>query len=242
MRHYADQVATAESVDDRSFLGMLDAADRAYLHSLGEPRTYRAGARPIVQGDHSDTVFLLISGLLKVTVDTTDGREVVLSLLGPGDLFGEFEVIEGGAPVRTAGNVAVEDVACLVIEGERFLAALTSRPAVALALMRVLIGRLSAADRRREASASMDAGHSLADYLVELADRYGRARASGIDVTFPLSQEELAGLISCSRDSAVRGLATLRAKGLIRTMRRRIVITDLEGLRRFASGPRAHSL
>lgn len=241
MHYYADQVAIAESVDRRSFLGMLDAADQQFLRSLGEPRAFRAGARPIVQGDHSDTVFLLVSGLLKVTVDTPDGHEVVLSLLGPGDLFGEFEVIEG-ASVRMAGNVAVEEVDCLAIEGERFLTALTSRPAVALALMRVMIGRLSAADRRRAASASMDVGHSLAGYLVELADRYGMARESGIDVTFPLTQEELAGLISCSRDSAVRGLGTLRARGLIRTMRRRIVVTDIDGLRRFASGQRAHAL
>jgi CRP/FNR family transcriptional regulator, cyclic AMP receptor protein len=221
MHYYADQVAIAESVDHRSFLGMLDPTDGEFLLTLGEPRTFRAGARPIVQGDHSDTVFLVISGLVKVTVDTPDGREVVLSLLGPGDLLGEFEIIEGGASVRMAGNVAVQRLECLVIAGERFMTALRSRPALALALMRVLVGRLSAADRRREASASME-------------DRYGMAGESGIDVAFPLTQEDLAGLISCSRDSAVRGLGTLRKRGLIRTMRRRIVVTDLDGLRRFA--------
>jgi len=242
MHYYAGQVALAESVDHRSFLGMLDAPDREFLRSIGEPRTFRAGARPIVQGDHSDTVFLVISGLLKITIDTADGREVVLSLLGPGDLCGEFEVIEGGESVRMAGNVAVQEVDCLVIAGERFMAALAARPTLARALMRVLIGRLGAADRRREASASMDVGRSLASYLVELADRYGMARESGIDVAFPLTQEELAALISCSRDSAVRGLATLRTRGLVRTLRRRIVVTDLDGLRRFASGSRAHSL
>ena len=243
MHYYADQVAIAESVDHRSFLGMLGPADREFMVSLGEPRTFRAGARPIVQGDHSDTVFLVISGLVKVTVDTPDGREVVLSLLGPGDLLGEFEVIEGGASVRMAGNVAVEKLDCLVIAGERFMTALASRPALAMALMRVLVGRLSAADRRREASASMYVAASLATFLIELADRYGMARDSGVAVTFPLTQEELAGLNSCSRDSAVRGLGTLRTRGLIRTSRRRIIVTDLDGLRRFAGGPgRARSL
>ena len=237
MRNYPGRVDLAESVDRRSFLGLLEPADQDFLLALGEPRTFRAGARPIVQGDHSDTVFLVLSGLVKVTVDTPDGREVVLSLLGPGDLLGEFEVIEGGASARSAGNVAVEKLDCLVITGERFMSALASRPALALALVRVLVGRLSAADRRREASASMDVGRSLASYLIELTDQYGMARESGIDVAFPLTQEELAGLISCSRDSAVRGLGTLRTRGLIRTMRRRIVVTDLDGLRRFASGP-----
>lgn len=243
MHHYADQVAVAESVDHRSFLGMLEPADREFLLALGEPRTFRAGARPIVQGDHSDTVFLVISGLVKVTVDTPGGLEVVLSLLGPGDLLGEFEVIEGGASGRMAGNVAVQRLECVVIAGERFMTALVSRPALALALVRVLVDRLSAADRRREASASKDVGRSLAAYLIELVDRYGLARESGIDVAFPLTQGELAGLISCSRDSAVRGLRTLRTRGLITTMRRKIVVTDLAGLRHFASGPgRARSL
>lgn len=226
----------AGSVDHRSFFGMLDPADRTYLLSLGEPRIFRAGARPIVQGDHSDTVFLIRSGWVKVIVDTPDGRELVLSLLGPGDLLGEFEVIEGGVSVRSAGNVAVEKLDCLVISGERFLAALASRPAIALTVMRVLVSRLSSADRRREATASMDVAHSLASYLLELADRYGTTRGSGVDLAFPLTQEELAALISCSRDSAVRGLGTLRTRGLITTMRRRIVVTDLDGLRHFARG------
>ena len=242
MHYYADQVAS-ESVDHRSFLGLLDPVDRDFLLTLGESRTFRAGARPIVQGDHSDAVFLVISGLVKVTVDTPDGREVVLSLLGPGDLLGEFEVIEGGMSARSAGNVAVQTVECLVMAGDSFMTALASRPALALAMVRVLVGRLHAADRRREASASMDVGRNLASYLIELADRYGMASESGIDVAFPLTQDELAALISCSRDSAVRALGTLRARGLITTRRRRIVVTDFEGLRRFASGQgRARSL
>ncbi len=236
MQDYADRVDIAESVHHRSFLGMLDLADREFLLSLGEPRTFPEGTRLIVQGDQGDTVFLVITGLVKVSVDTLDGREVTLSLLGPGDLLGEFEVIEGGTSVRMAANSAVQELHCLVITGERFMTALAARPALARALLRVLIGRVAAADRRREASASMDVGRSLASCLVELADRYGMARDSAIDVAFPLTQEELAGLISCSRDSAVRALGTLRARGLIRTMRRKIVVTDLDGLRSFASG------
>lgn len=88
-------MAVAETVEYRSFLGMLDPADRAALLRLGGSKRFRAGARIIVQGDHSDTVFLVLSGLVKVALDTADGREIVLSVLGPGDLRGEFEVLEG---------------------------------------------------------------------------------------------------------------------------------------------------
>jgi len=83
-------------------LGRLEPADRAFLLRLGHPKRFRKGARIIVQGDHSDTVFLSLSGLVKVTLDTPDGREIVLAVLGAGELLGEFEVIEGRPHVRRA--------------------------------------------------------------------------------------------------------------------------------------------
>ena len=228
-------MGSGEVVDRRSYLGRLEPADRAFLLRLGRPQRFGKGARIIVQGDHSDTVFLALSGLVKVTLDTPDGREVVLSVLGAGDLLGEFEVIEG-LPQRTAGNVAVLPVECRTIPGEEFMAALQAHPQMLLAMVRVILSRLAAADRRREASASMGVARSLATFLVELVDRYGTPDGSGIDISIHLTQEELASLISTSRDSAVRGLSALRTRGLIATRRRQIVVTDLDGLRRYASG------
>ncbi len=228
-------MADGERVDHRSYLGRLEPADRAFLLRLGRPRRFSEGARIIVQGDHSDNVFLALSGLTKVTLDTPDGREIVLSVLGAGDLLGEFEVLEG-VPQRTAGNVAVLPVECRVIPGDEFMAALEARPRMLLAMVRVILSRLAAADRRRQASASMGASRSLASFLVELVDRYGTPDGSSIDISIRLTQEELASLISTSRDSAVRGLSTLRTRGLIATRRRQIVVADLDGLRRYASG------
>lgn len=228
-------MASGEVVDHRSYLGRLEPADRAFLLRLGHPKRFRKGARIIVQGDHSDNVFLTLSGLIKVTLDTPDGREIVLSVLGAGDLLGEFEVIDG-MPQRSAGNVAVLPVECRVIPGDEFMAALETRPQMLLAMVRVILSRLRAADRRREASASMGVSRNLASFLVELVDRYGTPDGSAIDITVHLTQEELASLMSTSRDSAVRGLSTMRARGLIATRRRQIVVTDLDGLRRYASG------
>jgi CRP-like cAMP-binding protein len=227
-------MASGEVVDHRSFLGRLEPADRAFLLRLGHPKRFGKGARIIVQGDHSDTVFLTLSGLVKVTLDTPDGREIVLAVLGAGDLLGEFEVIDG-RPQRTAGNVAVLPVECRVIPGDEFMASLETHPQMLLVMVRVIISRLRAADRRREASASMGVSRSLASFLVELVDRYGTSDGSVIDISIHLTQEELASLMSTSRDSAVRGLSTLRTKGLIATSRRQIVVTDLDGLRRYAS-------
>jgi CRP/FNR family cyclic AMP-dependent transcriptional regulator len=230
-----------EAVDHRSYLGRLEPADREFLLRLGRPRRFGKGARIIVQGDHSDSVFVTLSGLTKVTLDTPDGREVVLAVLGAGDLLGEFEVIEGNSQ-RAAGNVAMQPVECREIPGEEFMDALATRPQMLLVLVRVVLSRLGAADRRREASASMGAARSLASFLVELVERYGTPDGSAIDLNVQLTQEELASLISTSRDTAVRGLSMLRTRGLIATRRRQIVVTDLEGLRHYASGTRPASV
>ena len=227
-------MASGEMVDHRSLLGRLEPADRAFLLRLGHPKRFRKGARIIVQGDHSDTVFLSLSGLVKVTLDTPDGREIVLAVLGAGEVLREFEVIEG-RPQRSAGTVAVLPVECRVIPGDEFMASLETHPQILLALVRVIISRLGAADRRREASASMGVSRSLASVLVELVDRHGTAEGSVIDIGIHLTQEELASLMSTSRDSAVRGLSTLRTRGLVATRRRQIVVTDLDGLRHYAS-------
>jgi CRP-like cAMP-binding protein len=111
---------------------------------------------------------------------------------------------------------------------------LTSHPRAAYELLRAIIKRLRAADRRRTESGSADVGHRLARFLLELADERGQAGPGGIDIELPVTQAELASQIAASRESAVRALTRLRSQGLIATGRRRITIVDADGLRSYA--------
>jgi CRP/FNR family transcriptional regulator, cyclic AMP receptor protein len=217
-----------------SFLDLLNADDRSALLCLGRPRAYRRGASITVQGDHSDTVFVLLRGWVKVILDTVDGQEIVLSVLGPGDLLGEFEAIDGDGGPRTAGNVSLEPVNCQVLVGDEFRAYLENHPRAALTLMRVIIHRLRTADRRRTDSGSLDTVHRLSRLLVELADAHGRPTKVGLEIEIPLKQQELASLISSSRESVVRALRSLRSRGLVATGRHRISVCDLAALRQHA--------
>jgi CRP-like cAMP-binding protein len=221
------------------FVGLLAPADRAAFDALGFARHYRRGAQLAVQGDRRDTVFVITSGRVKVTLDAGDGRHVVVSILGRGDLVGEFEAIEGAGHPRAGSSVALEDVACRAISAEAFRAYLDHHPQAALVLLRVVIRRLRAADRRRRDSGSLDAPHRLARLLleqVELADVDLSQHAAGdpIELDLPLTQDELAGVIGASRESVVRALTALRDRDLITTARRRITIRDHDGLRHFA--------
>lgn len=216
-----------------SILGMLDPDDRATLLGAGRLRRYRRGAPIISQGDHGDTVFVLLSGRVKVTVTTADGREILLAVDGPGELLGEFEAIERAGGPRAADNVALEDVECRAMTGQEFRDVLASSPSIPLVLLRWAVRRLHFADRRRVDAASFDTTRRLARLLLELADDLGHVDPSQVEIDIPLTQEELASLIAASRDAVVRALTSLRSRHLIATARRRITILDLDALRRY---------
>ena len=216
-----------------SVLGMLDPDDRAALLAAGRPRRYRRGAPIISQGDHSNTVFVLLSGRVKVTVNTADGREILLAVNGPGELLGFFEALDREGGPRDADNIALEAVECLAVTGHEFRDLLDASPGIPPVMLRWAVRRLQAADRRRIDAASVDTTHRLARLLLELADDRGRADGSQVDIDVPLTQEELASLIASSRDAVVRALTSLRSRHLIATARRRFTILAVDGLRAY---------
>jgi CRP-like cAMP-binding protein len=224
----------APTLSQRSFLAVLDPSDRAALLHVGRPRRFVAGASLIRQGDDTDSVFILRRGWAKVTQTTVDGREILLALLGPGELVGEFEAVGPDRGPRRAGVVAIGTVDADVVVACDFRDFVVSHPNVTLALLQAVIRRLATADRRRIEASSLDVGHRLARFLLELTNLHGQPRSGGLGLAIPLAQHELATLIAASRESTVRALRTLRAQGLVVTSPRRITILDVEGLRRYA--------
>jgi CRP-like cAMP-binding protein len=105
---------------------------------------------------------------------------------------------------------------------------------VAVLLMRLIVGRLRDADRKRVEYGAYDTTGRVATRLVELAERYGEPVDGGVRVALPLSQDELAGWTGASREAVSKALRTLRDRGLIETGRLRVVVHDLEELRRHA--------
>jgi CRP-like cAMP-binding protein len=101
-------------------------------------------------------------------------------------------------------------------------------------LMRSLTDRLRDADRKRIEFGVYDTLNRVARRLVELVDRFGQPAESGIRITLPLTQEELASWVGASREAVSKALRTLRADGYVRTQRRTITVIDIEGLRRRA--------
>lgn len=222
-----------------TFLARLDDSTRRAFGELGVARRHRRGATVLYEGDTGDGVLFVVEGRLKVLATTADGRELVLGLRGPGELLGELTAIAQDGRPRYATVVALDDLHVRVITGDEFRAFLLRHPTSAIGLLKMLVERLREADRQRVEFGSLDVAHRVARLLVGLAES-GSGTSDGdggTDIGIRLTQEELAGMVSASRESLARALGALRKQDLIRTGRRSIVVLDLDRLRTFAASP-----
>jgi CRP/FNR family cyclic AMP-dependent transcriptional regulator len=222
-----------------TFLARLDDSTRRAFGELGVARRHRRGATVLYEGDTGDGVLFVVEGRLKVLATTADGRELVLGLRGPGELLGELTAIAQDGRPRYATVVALDDLHVRVITGDEFRAFLLRHPTSAIGLLTMLVERLREADRQRVEFGSLDVAHRVARLLVDLAESgSGTSDADGgTDIGIRLTQEELAGMVSASRESLARALGAIRKQDLIRTGRRSIVVLDLDRLRTFAGSP-----
>lgn len=182
------------------------------------------------EGQVGTEVMILVSGRVKITYVTPEGRETVLDFRGPGELLGEMAVVDGHP--RSSSVEAIEAVEALALSAADFKALVASRPGLANQLLQDMVRRFRDADRKRiEFGASHTIGR-VAARLAELVERYGEPSKGGIVIELPITQEELAGWTASSREAVAKALHQLRALGLVETERRRITVLDLEGLRR----------
>jgi CRP-like cAMP-binding protein len=212
------------------FLALLNAEEVADLREAGRPRRWERGATLMGEGDTSDWALVLTSGRVKVSSHTASGTEVVLAVRGPGALVGDMSALTGHP--RSATVTALEPIEGLVIHD--FPGYLRSHGRVAVLLMQLIVSRLRDADRKRVEYGAFDTTGRVATRLVELAERFGEPTNGGVRVMLPLSQDELAGWTGASREAVSKALRSLRDRGLIETGRRRVIIYDLEGLRKRA--------
>ena len=221
-----DGEATEEPWD---FLALLEPDDRRELEARAGRRRFKRGSTLTHEGGAGAEVMILLSGRVKITVTTGQGREIVLQFCGPGELIGDLAVIDDLPRSGTAE--ALEQVEALALAAAEFRAMIAARPSFATALLRSLARRFRYADRRRVEFAAAHTLGRVAMRLVELVDRHGEDSADGVAITLPLSQEELAGWTGSSREAVAKALHTLRELGCVRTERRRIVVLDEGALR-----------
>ena len=214
-----------------SVLGSLDGESLQRALRLGTRVRYAANRHLIRQEDASTHVFVLLSGMVKATVLTRAGAEIVLAIRMGGDLVGEFAASDSRP--RSATVIACGTVDARVVTQAEYLACLRDDPRIAAAVSRSLISKVRAANMRRVDFADADVPIRVARALHDLAVSYGEITGNQAVIRY-LTQPELATLVGAAEPSTHKALRELRVRGIASTGYRQITILDLKRLTEIA--------
>ena len=219
----------------------LDPGSLARLASHCVPRSVAAGFVLFTTGEACRGLYIIESGRVRIYRISTEGREQVLHIEGPGRPVAELPLFDGGA--YPASAVTMEPSRLLFLPRADFEQLYRSNPDVAQAIIRALGKRLRHLVHVTETLAFRDVAARLAMLLAGYAESGGHATPEGIEVALGRTQEELALEIGAARESVSRALKQLAKRGLIApTERDSILIPDLDRLRTMAApGARART-
>lgn len=213
------------------FAEMDPENSRALIDSMN-PVAFARGDVLFHEGEPGDRLFVIRSGKIKLGRKSSDGRENLLSIQGPGEMFGELSLFDPGP--RTATATVVADAELVELAHTDLVAWLEQHPTVAKHLLKALAHRLR---RTNEALADLvfsDVPGRVAKALLDLATRFGEPTDEGVRVAHDLTQEELAQLVGASRETVNKALADFAARGWVRREGRAVVLLDADRLERRA--------
>ena len=209
---------------------LKDAPARALelTASVVKRRDFEAGHTVFQEGDSGDALYILQSGLVKLSKVDLGGHEKTLALLQPPEYFGEMALI-GNAP-RSASALTLAPVTCWLLYQDDFRRLMESFPSISLSLTQTLAERLRGMDDEAQILSYKDAQGRVAYVLLKLYET-GVAETNGEGLPqVHLTHQELASLAGTSRETVTRALRALESEGVIQTRTREIVITDHDGL------------
>ncbi|MEP7035089.1 MAG: Crp/Fnr family transcriptional regulator [Dermatophilaceae bacterium] len=213
------------------FAALDDEAARALMRSMTSSQLER-GEILFREGDQGDRLYVIGEGKIKLGLTSVDGRENLLAVLGPGEMFGELSLFDPGP--RTATATAVAETVLIALGHEDLDSFLVGRPAVAAKLLAALARRLRRTNENLADLVFTDVPGRVAKALLDLSRRFGRTADDGVLVAHDLTQEELAQLVGASRETVNKALADFATRGWIKLEARAVVLTDVERLTRRA--------
>ena len=206
-------------------VSLFESLDQQELEALSDvtfTRTFSKDNVIILAEEEGDTLFILKKGQVKVSIVSEEGREVILSLLGPGSVFGELSLLDGKP--RSANVVATEETDLLMLRRADFLQLIYKTPQIATALLAELATRMRKTDRQIEGLALLDVTSRISDTLLQLATEQGAETADGVTIESRPTHQELANMSGTTRETVSRVLKRLEGQGYINRNGRKITI------------------
>jgi len=220
--------AARVNILEQSFIfSSLNEDELAELAGLAVERSLTPGEFIFWDGDDPVWFYIVAEGKVKVLKHSSLGKEFIIAFFGPGEMFGEVAVFENKP--YPASAQAVTETKVVGIKREDLLSFLANRPQVALRIINVLGGRLRDAQGRLKDLAGERVEQRLASVLLMLSAKLG--------LTLPFTRQEIADMAGTTTETAIRVMSHLKDRGIIRSVRGKVIILNEEKLRLLSEGP-----
>ena len=197
--------------------------------------TLKRGATIVSRGDPGSSLIAVISGTVKISVSSADGRSAILNLIGPGEIFGEVAVLDGLA--RTADATANTNCEIFVIDRREFIPFVRSQPALAMKFIELLCERLRSTSDQVEQIILQNLPGRLASALLRLSEKHTSAPQGR---TIAITQQEISEMVGMTRESINKQLRAWAGRDLVRLEHGAIVVLNAEALREIAEAGSGH--
>jgi CRP/FNR family transcriptional regulator, cyclic AMP receptor protein len=219
---------TRKLFEAHGFFGRLSNSDLDVVLSHARTEHYAAGRLIFSKGSQGRSMMAVLGGSIKISTPSPAGREIVLAVIGPGEVFGEIALLDGGE--RTADARALTECDLLVFDHRDFMPFLERRADLCLLLLRMMCRRLRQTNEHVEGALFEKLDHRLARALLRLAPVEGEKNSAARYVR--ISQQELANMVGATRERVNKQLHVWQRDGLLELRKREIVVADVVALER----------
>jgi CRP/FNR family transcriptional regulator, cyclic AMP receptor protein len=210
----------------------LDPAAASALRSATTVVRLSKGQILFHEGDLGDRLYVVEDGKVKLGTTSSDGRDTLLAVVGPGEMIGELSLFDPGP--RTATATALTEAVVRGLGHDALRPWLAGRPEVAEPLLRALAQRLRKTNEAMSDLVFSDVPGRVAKAIIDLGERFGVPSSDGLQVTHDMTQEELAQLVGASRETVNKALADFAQRGWLRLEARAVILLDVERLAKWS--------
>ncbi len=210
----------------------LSPKERADLVARANMRNFSAGETIFLMGSTGDSMMAVLDGNVRISVPSLEGKEIVLAIIQPGEIFGEIALLDGKE--RTAEATAMTDCILAVLERRAVLSFLESNPSGWPRLVELLCARLRNSDRQIAEMAFLQLPVRLAKALLRMADMAAGLAGARAGARIRLTQRELGNIVGMTRESVNKCLRDWQRSGIVRMEANAIIIVNRDALERVA--------
>ncbi len=213
---------------DCDLFSWLSDHDIRQLESVSRTRNFKRSEPIYLPDEVADGVLLVVKGRVKICHSTPDGKQSILNFIDPGEVFGELSLF--GNEERQEFAEAIESSTIVLIPKAAMLNLMSRHSHLCVGITKLIGARRQRIERRLRNLLFRSNRERVVHLLIELAEKYGRRTADGLELAIKLSHQEIASTIGSTRETVTVMLGQLQTEGAISIARRRITIRDLEKL------------